>query len=76
MVDKVKSAMYARVVYILYNQHNQLCNPAICFTTYAYAYPIAQSIYLYVCAYVYFAHTQHLLPGMFLTISRFGYPVH
>ena len=27
-------------------KRNQLCNPAICFATYAYAHPIAQSIYI------------------------------
>ena len=46
--------MNTRVVYVLCGQRNQLCNPAICFATYAYAHLIAQSIYVFVCAYVYF----------------------
>jgi hypothetical protein len=53
--------MNTRVVYVLCGQRNQLCNPAICFATYAYAHPIA---HVYVCAYVYLARTQHLLPGV------------
>ena len=57
---------------VMYDQHNQLCNPAICFTTYAYAHPIAQSIYVYLCAYVYFARTQHLLPGVLNLNPKFG----
>ena len=43
--------MNTRVAYVLYDRRNQLCNPTICFATYAYAYPIAQSIYVYLCAY-------------------------
>ena len=58
--------MNTRVVYVLCGQRNQLCNPTICFATssYAYAHPITQSIYVYVCAYVYLPRTQHLLPGV------------
>ena len=52
--------MNTRVVYVLYDQRNQLCNPAICFATYAYAYPIAHLCVL-MCAY---APTQCLLPGV------------
>ena len=62
--------MNTRVVYVLCGQSNQLCNPAICFATYAYAHPITQSIYVYVCAYVYLARTQHLLPGVTFSVDE------
>ena len=69
--------MNTRVVYVLYDQRNQLCNPAICFAAYAYAHPIAPKLrnqFMYMCVLMCtLAPTHRLLPGVissFMTIPN------